>query len=87
MFLFFEYFSAGLKEARVENVLTLKKIAVARRVFPEIKTCVYGGEVKTLRLKDGFPHSLTLESLVELESETNYHLVLNFSVVERCCCV
>ena len=53
----------------------------------EIKTCVYGGEVKTLRLKDGFPHSLTLESLVELESETNYHLVLNFSVVERCCCV
>ena len=37
MFLFFEYFSAGLKEARVENVLTLKKIAVDRRVFPSLK--------------------------------------------------
>ena len=49
---------------------------------------MYGGELKTLRLKDGFPHSLTLESvLVELESETNCHLVLNFSVEERCCWV
>ena len=54
----------------------------------EVKTCMYGGELKTLRLKDGFPHSLTLESvLVELESETNCHLVLNFSVEERCCWV
>ena len=54
----------------------------------EVKTCVCGGELKKLRLKDAFPHSLTLESLlVELESETNYHLVLNFSVEEGCCWV
>ena len=40
MFLFFKYFSAGLKEARVENVLTLKKIAVAGRVFSQFeKSC------------------------------------------------